>query len=344
MERRSFLKMVGGVAAGSTLGLQSLLYADQEKVAGLPRRVLGRTGEKLSVVGFPGLALSHYEQNRCTEGIHDAFDRGVNYYDVAPAYGRNGECEIKMGVGLQGIDRSSIFLACKTRKRDKQGAREELERSLRRLKTDYFDLYQMHCIRRPEEVEEALGPNGALRTFLKAREQGKVRYLGFSAHTTKGALAAIKGFRFDSIMFPINFVEILKVGIGSKVLEAAEKYGAAVLAIKPLSTGRWPQGAERKRKWWYRTTETQQEVDLAMSFTLSQKGVVAGIPPSFLDLLDKSIEAGKSYRPITEARMNKLRQTAKTCESVFQREQVARGDSLPVYPDSPHERCPGAYA
>lgn len=344
MERRSFLKMVGGVAAGSTLGLQSLLYADQEKVAGLPRRVLGRTGEKLSVVGFPGLALSHYEQSRCTEGIHDAFERGVNYYDVAPAYGKNGECEIKMGVGLQGIDRSSIFLACKTRKRDRQGAREELERSLRRLKTDYFDLYQMHCIRRPEEVEEALGPNGALETFLKAREQGKVKYLGFSAHTTKGALAAIKGFRFDSIMFPINFVEILNVGIGTKVLEAAEKYGAAVLAIKPLSTGRWPQGADRKGKWWYRTTETQQEVDLAMGFTLSQKGVVAGIPPSFLDLLDKSIEAGKSYRPITEAQMNKLRQMAKTCESVFQREQVARGDSLPIYPDSPHECCPAAYA
>lgn len=346
MERRSFLKMVGGVAAGSALGLQSLLHAGQENVAGLPRRVLGRTGEKVSVVGFPGLALSHYDQDRCTAGLHDAFERGVNYYDVAPAYGRDGECEIKMGVGLGGIDRSRIFLACKTGKRDKEGARKELERSLRRLKTDHFDLYQMHCIRRPEEVKQALGPNGAMETFLKAREQGKVRYLGFSAHTTKGALAAIKGFRFDSIMFPINFVEIFTVGIGKEVLESAEKYGAAVLAIKPLSTGRWPEGAERTRKWWYRTTETQEEVNLAMRFTLSQKCVVAGIPPSFLDLLDKTIEAGKSYRPITEAEIQKLRETAKTCESVFQREQVARGDLLryPIYPDSPHECCSGAYA
>ncbi|MHC4603960.1 MAG: aldo/keto reductase [Planctomycetota bacterium] len=351
MKRREFLKVAGGVAGSYAFGVQTLLCAKekrldvkQEKVAGLPRRVVGRTGEKVSVVGFPGLALSHYDQGRCTKGLHDAFKRGVNYFDVAPAYGRDGECEIKMGIGLQGIERSRIFLACKTRSRDKEGARMELERSLKRLKTDYFDLYQMHCIRRPEEVKQALEPNGAIETFLKAREQGKVKYLGFSAHTTKGALAAIKGFRFDTIMFPINFIEIYKVGIGKEVLESAEEYGAAVMAIKALSMGAWPKGAKRTRKWWYRTTETQEETNLAMRFTLSQKRVAAGIPPSFLDLLDKAIEAGKSYQPITKAEAQKLQETAKTCESVFEREQVARGDLRePIYADSPHECCPGAY-
>ncbi|MHC4544103.1 MAG: aldo/keto reductase, partial [Planctomycetota bacterium] len=104
--------------------------------------------------GFPGLALVHYDQDRCNAGLHDAFKRGVNYFDVAPAYG-NGEAEIKMGIGLQGIDRSRIFLACKTKKRDKEGARKELERSLERLKTDYFDLYQLHHLRWPKEVKQA---------------------------------------------------------------------------------------------------------------------------------------------------------------------------------------------
>lgn len=352
MKRRELLKVVGGVVGCYALGVQTLLGAkkqerldvEQEKVAGLPRRVVGRTGEKVSVVGFPGLALSHYDQGRCTEGLHDAFERGVNYFDVAPAYGRDGECEIKMGIGLKAIERSRIFLACKTRKRDKEGARMELERSLKRLKTDYFDLYQMHCIRRPEEVKRALGPNGAIETFLKAREQGKVKYLGFSAHTTKGALAAIKGFRFDTIMFPINFIEIYKVGIGKQVLESAQKYGAAVMAIKTLSMGAWPKGAKRTRKWWYRTTETQEQTNLAMRFTLSQKSVVAGIPPSFLDLLSMAIEAGKSYKPITKTEVKKLQETAKKCLSVFEREQVARGDlSGPIYADSPHECCPRAY-
>ena len=353
MKRRSFLKVVGGVAAGSALELQPLLRAEQtsskkeqEKVAGLPRRMLGRTGQKVSIVGFPGLALTHYDQKRGTAGIHDAFERGVNYFDVAPAYG-NGDCEIKMGIGLQGIDRSRIFLACKTKMRDKQGARKELERSLKRLKTDYFDLYQLHHLRTPQEVKQALGSGGAMETFLKAKEEGKVKYLGFSAHTTKGALEAMRGFRFDTVMFPINFVEFFKMGFGKPVLELANEQGAAVLAIKPLSKGPWPEGAERTRKWWYRATETQEEVNAAMRFTLSQKCVVAGIPPSFLDLLDKAIEAGRTYRPITEVETKKLQETAETCRSLFRREEerVARGESLqrPIYPDSPHECCPAAY-
>ena len=353
MKRRTFLKAVGTIATGSALGVQSIVGGCQptstgriEKVAGLPRRVLGRTGKKLSIVGFPGLALIHYDQNRCNAGLHSAFERGVNYFDVAPAYG-NGEAEIKMGIGLQGLDRSQIFLACKTKMRDKEGARKELERSLKRLKNDYFDLYQLHHLRRPEEVKQALGPNGAMETILKAKEQGKIKYLGFSAHTTKGALEAMKGFRFDTVMFPINFVEFFKMGFGKPVLELAKKQGAAVLAIKPLSTGTWPEGVERTRKWWYRTTETQEEVDLAMRFTLSKKPVTAGIPPSFLDLLDKAIKAGKTYRHISKAETKKLHEMAKTCKSVFRREeeQVAHGGPIhePLYPDSPHECCPCAY-
>jgi len=352
MERRTFLKGLSGIATGLTVhsivGCEQSLSKQDDKVAGLPRRTLGRTGEKVSIVGFPGLALSQYDQERCNAGLLDAFERGVNYYDVAPAYGRDGDCEKKMGIGLEAaaIDRSRIFLACKTKMRDKEGARFELERSLKRLKTDYFDLYQMHCLRTPKEVKQALGPGGAIETFLEAKKEGKVRYLGFSAHTTKGALDAMNGFRFDTVMFPINFVEFFKMGFGKPVLELANKQGAAVLAIKPLSKGPWPDGVERTRKWWYRATETQDEVDLAMRFTLSQKAVVAGIPPSFLDLLDKAIEAGRSYRPIKEAETLILQETADDCLSLFRREeeQVARGDfSLsPVYADSPHECCPGA--
>ena len=355
MKRRSFLKVVGSVTAGSTLGLQRQLHAketvstaEQEKVAGLPRRVLGRTGEKVSIVGFPGLALTHYDQQHGTEGIHDAFERGVNYFDVAPAYGKDGDCEKKMGIGLQGIDRSRIFLACKTKKRDKEGARLELERSLNRLKTDYFDLYQMHHIRTPEEVKQALGPNGAIETFLKAKEQGKVNYLGFSAHTTKGALEALKGFRFDTLMFPINFVDFFKIGFGKPILKLANEQGVGVFAMKALSHGAWPKGMTRTRKWWYRTAETQEEVDLSIRFSLSHKCVAAGIPPSFLDLLDKAIKAAKSYRPITRPEIRKLRERSHTYESLFLREEqaVAHGDSLsePIYADSPHECCPCSYA
>ncbi|OHB75523.1 MAG: hypothetical protein A2Z25_07410 [Planctomycetes bacterium RBG_16_55_9] len=359
MERRSFLKVAGGLVAGSAIGVGPATAAEKstsipkdfgtdEKVSGLPRRVLGRTGQKISVVGFPGLALSHYDQQRCNAGLRDALYRGVNYFDVAPAYGRDGDCEIKMGIGLQGLDRDKIFLACKTKMRDKEGARMELERSLTRLKTDHFDLYQMHHIRTPEEVERALGPNGAMETILKAKDEGKIRFIGFSAHTTKGALAALNGFPFDTAMFPINFVEYYKIGFGKEVMELAAEKGVGVLGMKALSKGPWPKGMERTRQWWYRATETQDETNAAIRFTLSQKPVAAGIPPSFLDLLDKAIEAGRAYSPISDAETQRLKKTAESCLSLFQREndQVARGQSLPepVYTYSPHECCPCAHA
>jgi len=354
MKRRSFLKTAGAVAGGYALGMDKALGAEdtgaqagEEKVEGLPRRVLGRTGQKISIVGFPGLALANYDQEQGTKGLHDAFDRGVNYFDVAPAYG-DGDAETKMGIGLQGIDRSKIFLACKTKVRDKAGAREELERSLKRLKTDYFDLYQIHHLWNADQVKQALGPGGAMLTLLKARDEGKIKYLGFSAHTRKAALDALNGFRFDTVMFPINFVEDAKIGFSKPVLNLAEKRGAAVIAIKTLSMGAWPEGAEKKRNWWYKTTETQEEVGLALRYTLSLKGVVAGIPPSFLDLLDKAIIAGKSYTRLTEVERERLRATAQPCLSVFEKEEQreARGDlhSGPIYAGSPHECCCEHYA
>ena len=349
MERRSFLKAVGGAASGLALGADPLRGSEEpvveaERVAGLPRRFLGRTGQKLSVAGFPGLALIHEDHKRCNEGLRSALDRGVNYFDVAPAYG-NGECETKMGIGLQGIKRDRYFLACKTRKRDKAGARAELEHSLKLLKTDHFDLYQFHHLRWRDEVQQVLGPGGALETLLEARKEGKVKYLGFSAHTTKAALMAMKGFRFDTVMFPISFVELLRYGFGKEVLDMASQLGVAVLAIKGMSLGTWPKDAQKTHKWWYRLVEEARDVDLAVRYTLSQPGVVAALPPSFLDQLDKLVDAAKGFRPITPPEVEQLRKTAQSCESIFQTDEKQvtwhHGPREPSFPDSPHENCCG---
>ena len=352
MERRSFLKAVGGATSGLALGMDRLATAadsplEVERVSGLPRRVLGRTGQKLSVVGFPGLALIHYDQPACTAGLRSALERGVNYFDVAPAYG-NGQCETKMGLGLEGVDRSSYFLACKTKKRDKAGAREELERSLQLLKTDHFDLYQLHHLRWQDEVDQSLGPDGAIQTLVEAQKEGKIKYLGFSAHTTKAALRVMQGFRFETVMFPINFVEYLRYGMGKDVLELARQQEVAVLSIKAMSRGGWPTDAERTRKWWYRSVEEPVEVDMAMRFALSQPGVVAAIPPSFLDLLDKAIEAGKTLQPITDPEVSRLNELAQTCPSIFQKDETQahwqHAPREPRFARSPHEGCCGPWA
>jgi predicted aldo/keto reductase-like oxidoreductase len=346
MKRRTFLKVVGTAAvAGYASGPEQLLRAETaaQKAAPVPRRLLGRTGKRVSIVGFPGLCLVHADQDQSNAGVHSAFARGINYFDVAPAYD-NGKCEIKLGTALQGIDRRQIFLACKTKKRDKDGVRTELEHSLQVLKTDYFDLYQMHHLVTVAEVQQSLSPGGAIEAFLKARDEGKIKYIGFSAHTTKAALAAMKGFRFDTVMFPINFVEFLNRGYGREVIDLANEQGAAVLAIKPMSYGAWPEGSKRSREWWYRCTETAEEVSLGLRFAWSQKGVAAGIPPSFLDLVDKAIEAARKPKNLSKTELASLQQMAAGHGSIFIKEEeraaTARALRHSAYPDHPFAPCP----
>ena len=339
MERRSFLKIAGGFAGSAALAMQSALGADAAGPREMPRRVLGRTGKKVSVVGFPGLGLNRIEQDACNAAVHRAFEQGINYYDVAPAYGK---AEVRMGIALQGIDRSKIFLACKTKKRDADGARQELERSLERLKTGYFDLYQIHAVFSVKEARQALAPGGAIDTILKAKEEGIIRHVGFSAHTTEGALAMMRGYDFDTVMFPINFIEYFKFDFGKPVLELAREQGAAVLAIKPVSGGLYPdEVARRDRKWWYIPIDDQNEINLAMRWALSQEPVVAGIPSSILELFDKVVQAGCTYRPITKAETAKLQSIAKQRLSVFKREQErAYAAACP----GAHDCCPTYYA
>jgi predicted aldo/keto reductase-like oxidoreductase len=343
MERREFLKVAGAAAGSCALTSTVLATASVgDQTAELPRRVLGRTGEKVSTVVFPGLAMIQQEQDECTAAIHRIFERGVNYFDVAPAYG-NGTAEVRMGIALQGLDRSRLFLACKTKMRDKDGARQELERSLQRLKTDHFDLYQMHHIRTPEEVQRAFGPGGAIETFLKAKDEGKVRYLGFSAHTTKGALEALKAYAFDTAMFPISFSEYFQYGFGKAVMEEAARRGTAVIGMKALYGGARARGIELTHEWWYRTVEKDDEVALAIRFTLSQPGVIAAVPPSFIDLTDKAITAAQAYQPITEAELATLRQMSVGRGSVFQDEEnrVNAGQPLRalLHQDCLHGHC-----
>jgi predicted aldo/keto reductase-like oxidoreductase len=346
MKRRTFLKAVGGTAVTSQTVISSANAKDTTTdIAGIPQRALGKSGKKVSIVCFPGLALRNYEQEEGTEGLHRALDNGITHFDVAPAYGKDGLCEVRMGIGMKGIPRDKYFLSCKTKMRDAAGAKEELDRSLKRLNTDHFDLYQLHCLKHPDEVKEAFGPGGAMETIFKAREEGKIGLIGFSAHTTKGALAAMKEYKFDTVMFPINFVELFTIGYGKAVLDLAAEQDVPVLAIKAMSRGRWKEGVERTRKWWYRSVETKNEVSMAIRYALSQSTVKTIVPPSFLDLVDKAVVAARDYSPITAPEEEELRKIAAESESVFRREEEQVAGKHPrhqlLYPDSPHDHCPG---
>ena len=296
---------------------------------------------KVSVIGFPGLALTKINQAESTAALHKAFDRGLNYYDVAPNYG-NGDAELKMGVGLQGLDRGQYFLSCKTHKRDKAGAQMELDRSLERLKTDHFDLYQLHHFVTPGEVKQAFGPDGVMEAVLKAKEQGKLKFIGFSAHTTKSALEAMKNFNFDTIMFPINFVEYYTRGFGKEVMALANEQGAGLISIKPLSWGTWPKTGTKNREWWYASVEEPKQVALAMRFVLSQKGVATAIPTSFVELVDKAIDAAKVFQPLDTVAVGELQQMSSNRESIFLDEEKKVSFNYPHgNPHFPHRHQEG---
>ena len=317
--------MIGGMSLGvsafSTQGSED--YNALVPIAGkVPRRKIISSGAEVSIIGFPGNALRHYKQEEANEGVKWAIDNGLNFFDVAPAYGKEGECEIKLGKALENQDRNKIFLACKTGRRDKKGAQEELDRSLKRLKTGHFDLYQMHYLRTLDEVEEAFGPDGCMKTILKAKDEGKIKHIGFSAHTTLSALAAMDRFKFDTVMFPINFIEHFSFAFGQAVLEKAKNQGVSVLAIKSTSGGGWADDVPReKRDWWYKVINEEQNLNKALRFALSQHNVTAAIPASFLPHFQASVDAGKAYKPVSKKEMKELHALARKSESIFLQRQ-----------------------
>ena len=198
IERRTFLKHT---AAGAMLSCfpASLTAIERAGAGPLERRTLGRTGEKLSIIGFGGIVVRDATAAQAAERVAHAIDRGVNYFDVAPSY---GNAEAMLGPALEPY-RKNVFLACKTLERSRDGATAELEASLRHLRTDHVDLYQLHAVTKKEDVAQILGPSGALEAFVAARAAGKTRFLGFSAHNVDAALALIQAFSFDTILFPI---------------------------------------------------------------------------------------------------------------------------------------------
>lgn len=250
----------------------------------------------LSIIGLGGMLLVGMEQASADRIVAESLEGGVNYFDVAPFYG-DGEAEQRMGNAL-GSRRSGIFLACKTLDRSRAGAKAELEQSLRNLHTDHFDLYQFHAVSDMEEVEEIFAPDGAAETFLRAKKQGKVKYIGFSAHSAEAALAMLDRFQFDSILFPINFICCEKGGFGPQVIERAKELDVALLAIKAMAHGPWRKTDKRKYpNCWYRPIENKELARQALRFAFSE-GITAAIPPGDERLFRMALELARDLPPL----------------------------------------------
>ncbi len=324
MERREFLKtgaIVAGSVAAGRLGGDAASGAEAQcdcvNAPKLPRRAYGDTGERLSIIGFGGIVVSGAEQEQANRVVAEAVEKGVNYFDVAPSY---GDAEIKLGLALEPY-RKDVFLACKTTQRTKEGAAGELADSLRRLRTDHLDLYQLHAITDVQkDVDAAFGPGGAMEVFLEAKKQGQVRYLGFSAHSEEAALAAMERYDFDSILFPINFATFYEGDFGPRVIAAAKSKGVARLALKAMARQQWPKDDPLRvqyPKCWYQPLTDRNEAKLGLYFTLSQS-VTAAIPPGDESLFHLALDLAMGFRPISQKEKEALQQMARSLVCVFE--------------------------
>ena len=269
-------------------------------------RAYGSTGQQLSIIAFAGIVVKEETAEDSARYVSWAIDQGINYFDVAPGY---GNAQNMLGPALEQY-RNDVFLSCKTKQRDAVSAQAELEESLKLLRTDHFDLYQLHSMATEEDLEVATGPGGALEVLVKAREQGLVRHLGFSAHSAEVAVELMNRFDFDSVLFPVNFTTWFESGFGPQIMAEAEKRGVARLALKGAAHHALEDSDNRVReKCWYAPIEDQDLMNMALRWTLSQP-ITAAIPPGDPELWQRAVKIAQDFTPITAGEEAQLRENA----------------------------------
>jgi aryl-alcohol dehydrogenase-like predicted oxidoreductase len=292
-----------------------LSFLNRETTSGkLEKRSLGQTGAMLSVIGFGGIVVKDATPEAAAASVKAAIDAGVNYFDVAPSY---GNAEVKLGPALEPY-RKNVFLACKTTRRTKEEARKELEQSLVNMRTDHFDLYQLHAVTTMKDVDTILGKGGALETFLEAKKEGKIRHIGFSAHAVEAALALMNSFDFETILFPFNLTTWHAGNFGPQVMKVAQEKKMGILALKAMAKGPWAKDADRSRypKAWYEPYTSEEDILMGLRFTLSHP-VTAAIPPGEDELFRIALSLRDRLTPLGNEEVNAIKAKALTGNPLF---------------------------
>ncbi len=242
--RRTFLKSLAGVTAGLSVGSIAL---GQEKTSDrigeiLPKRKLGKTGEYVTMLGTGGYHVGWTTERDAQEVIEAALEGGVRFFDTAESYA-DGTSEERYGKYLTPKYRDLIFLMTKSTGQDAKTVQQHLEGSLRRLKVDHVDLYQVHSIRTPEDVDNRI-ENGVLEVLQKAKQDGKIRHIGFTGHQNPYAHAHMldktsESDIFDAVLMPVNVLDPSYFSFTENVLPKALDRNLGILAIKSLADGRF---------------------------------------------------------------------------------------------------------
>jgi aryl-alcohol dehydrogenase-like predicted oxidoreductase len=237
----------------------------------MDKRRFGRTGHMSTVAIFGAAALSSVDQKTADLAVETILEFGVNHIDVAPSY---GEAEARLAPWMPQL-RDQFFVGCKTMERKKDDARDEMQRSLERLKMTSFDLYQIHAVTTLADLDEVTRKGGALEALIAAREEGLTRYLGITGHGIDSPavfIEALRRFDFDSVLFPLNFVQFANPAYrrdAEELIRLCHERDVATMVIKSITKGPWGE-QEQRYDCWYEPFDTLVEIQEAVNFALSQ--------------------------------------------------------------------------
>ena len=282
----------------------------------MEKRVLGRTGHRSSIATLGGAVFIYPIDTRVGDQfIKYALDRGVNHIDVAPTY---GNAEERLGKWVREY-RDDLFVACKTGKRTKDEAAEELSRSLKLLQTDHFDLYQFHGLDTEGDLNTVVGEGGALQAFKEAKEEGLIDHIGITSHNPENILRALELMDLDTILLPVNYVLCAHpepMNDFRPVLSAAEEREIGVIAMKTVAKGPYP--GERTRNCWYQPFTEKREIKEAVRYTLSQPLTTAATS-SDMEIAKMTIDAAEDFKPMDRGEQEALIARAADWRPLFPR-------------------------
>jgi len=296
--RRQFLSRTVGGATAAVAILPRLTQA-QESANAIPRRPFGKTGVAVSILGLGGWHIGIQEdRSESHRLIRTAMDAGVNFLDNSNDY-NDGQSELRMGEALQGR-REQVFLMTKHNFRDKKSALRDLEVSLKRLQTDYLDLWQFHSIERPEDPDWIFTENGAIEAAAAARQEGKVRFVGFTGHKSPDLHLAMlaKPFAWDALQMPLNVLDAHFRSFEQRVLPEAVRRNLGIVGMKPMAFQNAPKTG---------VISSTECLHYAMSLPVSV--TITGCET--MERLQTALAAARTFTPLEPAAMEALRERLK---------------------------------
>ena len=292
LNRREFIKLSAASAAAISLAGIPLRASSRND---MPYRTLGKTGLEVSLLTIGGwsIGVDELTDAESIKLMRTAVDEGINFFDNAWEY-HDGGSEVRMGKALQDGYREKVILMTKHHGRKPEYARKHLEDSLRRMKTDYIDVWQFHEIDEQWEVD-TIYSSGVLDFALKAKEEGKIRHIGFTGHFRPSLHLEMiyKGFDWETVQFPVNVLDQHYLSFSKNVLPVAVEKNIGVIAMKTLGGGTF-----------IKNKVLSPEEALRFAMTLPVSTVCSGMDS--MKVLKENIKTAKNFKPMEEDDITKL--------------------------------------